>query len=59
MSETKTLCKLRKEKNHYPGMREDILQTVKSPKYICEKCLRVAADKERLCEPRALDEWQP
>ncbi|HTW91670.1 MAG TPA: hypothetical protein VMH22_08170 [bacterium] len=59
MKEIETLCKLRKKKHHYPGMREDIVETVKHPKYICEKCLRVASKEELLCSPCAIDKWRP
>ena len=48
----KTLCKLKKDelsKNF-----KKIIKIVKKPKFICEKCARVAKDKKYLCNPIAL-----
>jgi hypothetical protein len=49
----KTLCKYKKEKleEHF----ELIKTIVRDPKFICKKCGRVAAQKEWLCKPIALE----
>lgn len=57
MKGLKTLCKAKK--SHHSELREEILQAVRQPKYICRKCLRVAAKKKYLCSPERLDDWQP
>jgi hypothetical protein len=45
----KTLCKVSKE-----GIKGDFVQLieiVKKPKFICEKCARVSKRKKYLCHP--------
>ena len=44
-----TLCKLKK--NELTADFKKILKIVKKPKFICEKCARVAKDKKYLCNP--------
>ena len=49
----KKMCKLVKE-----GLKENeeaILSEVLQPEYICKKCLRVAANKKLLCDPKKLE----
>ena len=48
----KTLCKLKK--NELATDFKKIIKIVSKPKFICEKCARVAKDKEYLCNPTAL-----
>lgn len=57
MKGPKTLCKAKK--SHHAELREEILKAVNQPKYICRKCLRLAAKKKYLCSPERLDDWQP
>lgn len=45
----KTLCKLKK--NELAEDFKKVLKIVKKPKFICEKCARVAKDKKYLCDP--------
>jgi hypothetical protein len=45
----KELCKLKKDE--YPKNIKKIIKIVKKPKFICEKCARVANDKKYLCDP--------
>jgi len=47
-----TLCKLKK--NELATDFKKIIKIVKKPKFICEKCARVAKDKKYLCSPLAL-----
>lgn len=49
----KTLCKLKKDE-----LSDDfkkIVKIVKKPKFICEKCARVAKEKKYLCNPVTLE----
>lgn len=48
----KTLCKLKK--NEMANDFKKILKIVKKPKFICEKCARVAKEKKYLCSPLSL-----
>jgi len=48
----KELCKLKK--NELSADFKKILKIVSKPKFICEKCARVAKDKKYLCNPVAL-----
>ncbi|WP_304740458.1 hypothetical protein [Sulfuricurvum sp.] len=48
----KTLCKLKK--NELTTDFKKIIKIVKKPKFICEKCARVAKDKKYLCEPKSM-----
>ena len=57
MKKMKTLCKVKKSR--YADVKEEIIEAVTRPRYICEKCLRVASKKELLCSPCAIDKWQP
>lgn len=45
----KELCKLKK--NELALNFKKIVKIIKKPKFICEKCARVANDKKYLCEP--------
>ncbi len=48
----KTLCKLKKDE-----LTDDFKQIVKiviNPKFICEKCARVAKEKKYLCSPKKM-----
>lgn len=45
----KTLCKL--GKNDVSKDLKKIVKIVKKPKFICEKCARVAKEKKYLCAP--------
>jgi len=45
----KTLCKESKES--VMANIDEILDAVKKPKFICEKCARVSNKKKYLCEP--------
>lgn len=45
----KELCKLKKDE--YVKNIKKIIKIVKKPKFICEKCARVAKDKKYLCDP--------
>lgn len=49
----KTLCDLKKK--DIKEAFEDVVALVDTPRYICEKCARVANDKKSLCKPRPLD----
>lgn len=49
MSKVKKLCGLKKD--DIEKQMEKILKIVSEPKYICEKCARVAKDDEHLCHP--------
>ncbi len=33
----------------------DYAESVKDPRYVCEKCIRVAHKKKNICEPLALE----
>lgn len=48
----KELCKLKKDE--LSKNIKKILKIVKKPKFICEKCARVANDKKYLCEPKKM-----
>ncbi|WP_310440380.1 hypothetical protein [Sulfuricurvum sp.] len=48
----KELCKLKK--NELDIHFKKILKIVSKPKFICEKCARVAKDKKYLCNPLPL-----
>lgn len=48
----KTLCKLKK--NELADEFKKILKIVKKPKFICEKCARVAHEKKYLCNAIAM-----
>jgi len=48
----KELCKLKK--TELASNFKKIVKIVSKPKFICEKCARVAKDKKYLCEPKAL-----
>lgn len=48
----KELCKLKK--NEMKDEFKKIIKIVKKPKFICEKCARVAKDKKYLCNPQSL-----
>lgn len=48
----KELCKLKK--NELDINFKKIVKIVQKPKFICEKCARVAKDKKYLCNPKAL-----
>ncbi|MDP3292017.1 MAG: hypothetical protein Q8M43_08300 [Sulfuricurvum sp.] len=48
----KELCKLKK--NELEIHFKKIIKIVKKPKFICEKCARVAKDKKYLCEPKKM-----
>lgn len=56
MKKLKTLCKVKKKQ--HAELRDDIVEAVRQPRHICEKCLRVSSKKELLCHPCKLDEWQ-
>lgn len=43
------LCKKGVDKN-----LSKILEAVDDPKFLCQKCIRVSNDKERLCKPAKL-----
>ncbi|MDP2851716.1 MAG: hypothetical protein Q8O20_11665 [Sulfuricurvum sp.] len=45
----KELCKLKK--NELEIHFKKIIKIVKKPKFICEKCARVANEKKYLCDP--------
>jgi len=48
----KTLCKLKKDE--LTDNFKQIVKIVIKPKFICEKCARVAQEKKYLCSPLAL-----
>jgi len=48
----KELCKLKK--NELASNFKKIVKIVSKPKFICEKCARVAKDKKYLCNPITL-----
>lgn len=48
----KELCKLKKDE--FSKNIKKIVKIVKKPKFICEKCARVAKDKKYLCNPMVL-----
>ena len=45
----KTLCKVSKE--GIKGDLDRLIEIVKKPKFICEKCARVSKRKKYLCHP--------
>ena len=45
----KEFCKLKKDEL-YKNIKK-IVKIVKKPKFICEKCARVAKEKKYLCNP--------
>lgn len=47
------MCKLAKD-GLKKKQEDEILAEVLTPRYICKKCLRVAMDKDRLCDPKKL-----
>lgn len=57
MKKLKSLCKVKKSQRG--ELAGEIVETVSHPRYICEKCLRVAAKKKHLCSPRRLADWRP
>lgn len=57
MKKLKSLCKVKKSQRG--ELADEIVETVSHPRYICEKCLRVAAKKKHLCSPRRLADWRP
>jgi hypothetical protein len=48
-----TLCKMKK--NMIDEHFIEIKNIVNNPKYICKRCLRVAAKKKFLCKPTKLN----
>lgn len=48
----KTLCELNKKE--IKELEQEIIKLVKVPKFLCEKCVRVSADKKYLCKPHKL-----
>lgn len=48
----KELCKLRK--SDFSKNLKKIVKIVKKPKFICDKCARVANEKHYLCSPATL-----
>jgi len=48
----KHLCSLKKE--DVKTYAKKIIKIVSKPKFICEKCARVAKDEKHLCHPTAL-----
>jgi hypothetical protein len=57
MKKMKTLCKVKKSR--YADVREEVIEAVTRPRYICEKCLRVSSKKDLLCSPCPIDKWRP
>ena len=50
----KTMCKYGKD--DWKEKEDLILAEVIHPRYLCRKCMRVATDKKRLCNPEKLPE---
>lgn len=51
----KKLCALKK--TDLEQRPKKLLKIVEKPKYICEKCARVAKEKTHLCKAVALKKW--
>lgn len=51
MSKIKKLCALKKDDIEKSAKK--IIKIVSKPKFICEKCARVAKDEKHLCHPSA------
>lgn len=49
----KVLCELKK--GELREFEEEILDEARRSRFICRKCIRVAADKDLLCKPRKLE----
>jgi hypothetical protein len=42
------------DKNRIDEKREKLIRIVSRPKFVCERCARVADKKEYLCKPSAI-----
>lgn len=49
----KTLCKQKKLLRKHPGRYAEL---VRSPRFVCLDCGRVARKKKSVCSPRAIEE---
>lgn len=50
----KKMCKY--GKNEWKENEEGVIEQVLHPRFLCKKCLRVAVDKELLCNPKKLED---
>ena len=48
----KTFCDF--NSNDIKKWEQEILKVVRSPKYICKKCVRVSSTKDLLCKPHRI-----
>lgn len=54
MKKIKKLCAIKK--SSFDEYKEQIIQIVKNPSFICRKCSRVASDKKYLCKGELFEE---
>ena len=52
MKEIKKLCDIKKKKDQF--YEEEIKAIIKTPNFMCKKCLRVAKNEKYLCESKSL-----
>lgn len=52
MKLTKTLCEIKR--NEIKDLEDELILILKTPKYMCKKCLRVASIKDYLCKPKKI-----
>ncbi len=50
----KKICKIAKN-GLKKKMIPDLFAEVRSPRYLCKKCLRVASDKDLICVPLEIE----
>jgi len=48
MKKIKKLCGIKK--SEFEDHKDEITKIVKTPNFICKKCLRVSIDKKHLCK---------
>ena len=51
----KSICKL--SKDEVEKSLEELVRIVSNPKYICQKCARVAKSKKQLCKPDKISDY--
>jgi len=48
----KTLCEIKQ--NEIKDLEDELILIIKTPKYMCKKCLRAASIKNYLCKPKKI-----